>query len=108
MDIGDLFAGLNALDVVRVKRDPSGAYASLVSDSEVLPVTDRQNHDSEHTAIGLPEQTADTSSSVGYLQPITPRYQPVSQAACTLRRTLLARLLNRWLKQLIAHWLIPM
>ena len=56
MDIGDLFAGLNALDAVRVTRNPDGTYAGLVSDSEVVPVTDILNHGAEHVTIGLPEQ----------------------------------------------------
>lgn len=56
MDIGDLFAGLNALDAVRVTRNPDGTYAGLISDSEVVPVTDVLNHNAEHATIGLPEQ----------------------------------------------------
>ena len=53
MDIGDLFAGLNALDVVRVTRNPDGTYAGLISDSELVPVTDILNHNAEHTTIAL-------------------------------------------------------
>lgn len=54
MGTGDLFAGLNALDVVRVKRDNAGAYAGMVSDSEHVPVTDMLNHGSQHDQLGLP------------------------------------------------------
>lgn len=40
MDIGDLFAGLNALDVLRVKRDAAGNYQGVISDSETIPLVD--------------------------------------------------------------------
>ena len=34
MDIGDLYAGLNALDAVRLQRNPDGSQAGLIVDAE--------------------------------------------------------------------------
>ena len=34
MDIGDLYAGLNALDAVRLLRNPDGSQAGLIVDAE--------------------------------------------------------------------------
>ena len=59
MDTGDLFAGLNALDAVRVRRDPGGNFVTLISDSEDIPVTTINNHDAQHVILGLASQIAD-------------------------------------------------
>ena len=37
MDYGELFGGLNALDVVRVVRDPAGNIIGTTVDSEPVP-----------------------------------------------------------------------
>ena len=34
MDIGDLYAGLNALDAVRLQRNPDGSQAGLLVDAD--------------------------------------------------------------------------
>lgn len=34
MDIGDLYAGLNALDAVRLQRNPDGIQAGLIVNSD--------------------------------------------------------------------------
>lgn len=38
MDLGELYAGLNALDVAMVKRNPDGSFAGLKEGSETLGV----------------------------------------------------------------------